>query len=272
MTKLRIIIFALIFGVLLSAPCFAATVTVSPDNGLLTVGFCKIADGTGSNYVLEPPFENSGLTVGALVSDPSGANARSAYEYVIANDIPIVSTASTDGGAVFYDMADGIWLAFCIDGTHTFSPFFAFVEGDMRLQPKTSPALPDNKSISVVKKWDDDQNSAGQRPDSITVELLKDGTVADTAVLSAKCAWAHTFSGLSDGPDYSVREKTVKNYKVSYSGDDVNGFVITNTLDVSQSLPQTGQLWWPVGIMALAGIMFVVLGIIELRGKRNEKK
>lgn len=272
MTKLRILIFALVMSVLLSAPCVAATVTVTPDNGPLTVGLCKIADGTGDNYLLEPPFENSGLTVSALVSDPSGANARSAYGYVLENDIPIVSAASTDGGAVFYDVADGIWLVFCIDGSHTFSPFFAFVEGDMRVQPKTSPSIPDNKSISVVKKWDDDQNSAGQRPDNITVELLKDGAVVDTAVLGAHNAWSHTFAGLSDIGGYSVREKAVRNYKVSYSGDAVNGFVITNTLDVSQSLPQTGQLWWPVGIMALAGVMFVVLGIIELRGKRHEKK
>lgn len=30
-------------------------------------------------------------------------------------------------------------------------------------------------------------------------------------------------------------------------------------------LPQTGQLWWPVPILAIAGLMLMIVGIIRRR-------
>ena len=38
------------------------------------------------------------------------------------------------------------------------------------------------------------------------------------------------------------------------------------------TLPQTGQLWWPVPIMLMMGIMFVAIGLAGPRGIPNEKK
>ena len=37
-------------------------------------------------------------------------------------------------------------------------------------------------------------------------------------------------------------------------------------------LPQTGQLWWPVPIMLMMGIMFVAIGLVGTRGIPDEKK
>lgn len=37
------------------------------------------------------------------------------------------------------------------------------------------------------------------------------------------------------------------------------------------NLPQTGQLWWPVPLLAMAGIMLVMLGIIWNRRGRSDE-
>lgn len=47
---------------------------------------------------------------------------------------------------------------------------------------------------------------------------------------------------------------------------------IPNTNQTDGKLPQTGQLWWPILMLSIAGVCLVILGIIELRNKRNEKK
>lgn len=36
-------------------------------------------------------------------------------------------------------------------------------------------------------------------------------------------------------------------------------------------LPQTGQLWWPVPIMLFAGLLLVLMGLMQRRGVHNEK-
>ncbi len=137
------------------------------------------------------------------------------------------------------------------------------------------PKVEDNKSdeinIYVIKKWDDNHNAAKKRPDSVIIELLNGDERVDTVELNDGNGWAHTFKNLSKDGDYSVREKKVDNYKVNYSGDVVNGFIVTNTYE-GEKLPQTGQLWWPIVVIAVAGVGFICLGIYELAVKKNEKK
>jgi len=48
--------------------------------------------------------------------------------------------------------------------------------------------------------------------------------------------------------------------------------VLPNTQPSGDKLPQTGQLWWPILMIAIAGVALVLLGIIELRNKSNEKR
>ena len=67
------------------------------------------------------------------------------------------------------------------------------------------------------------------------------------------------------------REKTVANYKANYSGDMANGFIITNTYN-GEKLPQTGQYWWPIILIAIAGAGFIALGVYEVGVKKNAKK
>lgn len=52
-------------------------------------------------------------------------------------------------------------------------------------------------------------------------------------------------------------------------GKPVDALKFTNTYDEPKpALPQTGQLWWPVVVMAAVGLLFVALGV-SLRRKQN---
>lgn len=99
-------------------------------------------------------------------------------------------------------------------------------------------------SVSVSKKWIDNDNASGQRPSSIIIELLADGEVAKTATIEpdANGAWAKTFDGLAkydkkDGHtiDYKVREIPVDGYDSSVEGNVQTGFSITNAKQLNGS-------------------------------------
>lgn len=90
-------------------------------------------------------------------------------------------------------------------------------------------------SISGTKTWVDNNDQYKMRPESITVNLLRDGVkVASVEVKAAKDGtWTYKFTELpkydmSNGKlyTYSVEEEAVTNYN-----SKVNGFDITNTLD-----------------------------------------
>lgn len=88
---------------------------------------------------------------------------------------------------------------------------------------------PGSSTISrkVLKKWDDNGNEA-LRPESIRVQLLRDGKVYSTAELNKGNNWRHVWYNLRKGHDWSVIEEDVSGYTVNVSQEGVT-FVITNT-------------------------------------------
>lgn len=84
--------------------------------------------------------------------------------------------------------------------------------------------------IPVEKQW------VGPPADAVTVNLLADGAVMDTAELTAADGWKHTFTGLPkyDNVDeheivYDVQEDDIPGYIQSRSGTVETGFTFTNT-------------------------------------------
>lgn len=270
-------------------PCMAAVpeckVTVyledpagNPIDGL-EVSICKVADRMGNEYQTAKGFENSGISVNGLLQDPSVANGEFLLAYILENGVSSVSIASVSGKAVFPALDQGIWLVYCEkDQEYYFNPYFAFlpqvVNGKLYYEvdatPKTENQISNNQSIYIVKKWEDNNNAAKKRPEQILVDLKLEGKTLDTVKLHAGNGWSYTFTNLPEGDGYRVEEHEVTGYRAQYSGDIENGFIITNIYD-EDKLPQTGQLWWPITILAVAGIAFVVLGIVELKGKKDEE-
>ena len=156
------------------------------------------------------------------------------------------------------------------------SPWIYDVTAKPKYEETTDPD--ETAAYKVLKVW---KNSNGvSQPKSVQVELLKDGSVYDTVTLNAENNWRHTWENLSVDSDWAVVEKEVpQGYTVSTVLENKT-FVITNTAkstgDTSEStkpskLPQTGMLWWPVGILASAGLVLFLLGWIR-RQNSHEKE
>lgn len=247
----------------------------------LDVTICKVANIIGTDYVPAEGFLDSGISIAGIVNNPSAEAANTVYQYVIDNQLPAQSMSSVDGEVIFSSLAQAIWLVSCEEGqSHSFNPFLVFLPqttgGEIKHEVVSEPKLEDNpqnqRNIYVVKQWKDSDNARGFRPDSITIHLERDDKKVASAKLSDENGWSFTFVNLQKDGEYSVEEEAVEHYKAEYNGDAANGFVITNTYHTGEKLPQTGQLWWPIALIALAGVSFVILGIIELRNKSDEKK
>jgi hypothetical protein len=97
--------------------------------------------------------------------------------------------------------------------------------------PSPTPAPVDTVSVSVAKIWDDNNNEAGMRPDSIAV-TLSNGT---TVYLSASNGWSATVSNLpataADGTPitYTWREQQVLGYTQTGMSVSGNTTVFTNS-------------------------------------------
>lgn len=163
----------------------------------------------------------------------------------------------------------------------------------------------------VIVQWVDEGNEE-ERPEQVTVELLRDGALYDSAVLSAENNWRWDWDGLDAGAQWQLTERLgSEKYTVSITQQgDV--FVVTYTYTAEEDLddgrlplderpdptptptpgptdppddgegggeeedlddgrvpldrlPQTGQLWWPVPILAVAGMLLILLGLIRHR-------
>ncbi len=94
---------------------------------------------------------------------------------------------------------------------------------------------PELMEIPVTKVWDDAEDTDGIRPDSIAVNLYRNGEPTDlTLILDESSGWSGTFTGLEEETDgeknvWTVSELAVEGYESSVSGDPGSGFVITNT-------------------------------------------
>ena len=101
----------------------------------------------------------------------------------------------------------------------------------------TNTHTPETTSITVNKSWIDGNGT--NRPESITVNLLADGQLCETANITATDNWTHTFVNLPKNKDgkaitYVVTEATVEGYKT-----EIDGYTIKNTETTSVSGTKT---------------------------------
>ena len=99
----------------------------------------------------------------------------------------------------------------------------------------TNTHAPGKTSVTVTKKWDDENDKDGIRPKSIRVQLYaNDQKVGQEVELSAENKWTHTFADLDEKVNgntitYTVREVSVpKGYEARNDEDGKGNVVITN--------------------------------------------
>lgn len=214
---------------------------------------------------------------------------------ILAREIMLDSTleptcsavTDADGVAVFSEIPMGLSLVLGStmekDGyVYSTSPFFVMLpEQDLssntwnydvvaNAKPGQEPAKED---YEVIKVWKDDCHK-DQRPESITINLICDGEVYDTITLPHNGAWRYTWEDLETNHQWTVTEETVDGYRDPEIRQEGNTFIITNTCSKptpppkpdKPSLPQTGQLWWPVPMLIAVGMLLVVIGLVRRRG------
>ncbi len=257
-------------------------------------------------------------------SNDSGLDSWSALAstlegYVLYHDLPPTTTGATDGRGLltFHDLTPGFYLVLserCRRANQVYDaqPFLVMLptldkdSSEWNYQMAVSLKYekhsnnfghPRPISRKVLKVWQDEGHEH-QRPQEITVQLLRDGKRYDTVVLNEANNWRYAWNELDSKYRWNLVEEAGENYTVQITREGLT-FLLTNTWEEPDSpsptepdssnpphpsdpstpstpttpgkpeLPYTGQLWWPVPLLLCAGLFFLVVGVI--RRKRSVK-
>ena len=177
----------------------------------------------------------------------------------------------TAAGMEFSNLAKGLYLVVYnhfADGDKTCGASASLVsipsvtqEGEslsrVTVRSKSECATISKTNLNVVKVWKGDERK--NRPTSIEVQLLRDGTVADTVTLSAANNWRHAWSNLATDHEWRVIEKNVPDGYVMALSRNGSDFTLINT-SVEQA--HTGA---NVALIAVGAIVVAVVGLLVLR-------
>lgn len=135
---------------------------------------------------------------------------------------------------------------------------------DITSEPKTE--IYKTMDIKVVKVWNK-QNEKTKLPEYVTIALLKNGETIDTVKLNKDNNWTHTWLDIEKSDKYTVEEINIpEGYTATYKNEEYT-YIVTNT----DKLPQTGQLKWPILILSITGMLFIIVGIYEMKRETNEE-
>ncbi|MCY7179682.1 Cna B-type domain-containing protein [Streptococcus gallolyticus subsp. gallolyticus] len=107
----------------------------------------------------------------------------------------------------------------------------------------TNSHTPETTEVSGTKTWNDNDDQDGKRPDSITVNLLANGTKVASQEVTADTNWTYTFSNLAKYANgsaitYTVTEDSVDNYTTT-----INGYDITNSYTPGKTSLTVTKIW-----------------------------
>ncbi len=267
-------------------------ISKSDDKPLEGVDWNIYRIGSGASdgsFVLEGDFADCPVSLNGLDASNAqdAANTLEVYAKTGSCQPAASGTSDAEGTAVFSELTSGIYLVsgepVTING-YIYTPVAAIVEfsgEDMEIYGKfsikESPVVPIVTLYKVSKIWQNDENKS-VRPSEITVELYKSNELADTVVLSEENNWTYEWEGLESDVWTVVEKEVPQNYTVTYRDDGAEFAVINTYTDnedessVSDSseistgtgnnskIPQTGLLWWPVPLLACAGLVFIAVG------------
>lgn len=245
-----------------------------------------------------PPFDAYEVSLNDITDQKEWSKlATTLSGYILADSIsPTLSgTTSNMGKVEFSHLGQGLYLVDKVvgtneKGTYVFEPFVLCLpspdgenfEYDVLAKPKAFEfePTPTGTQYQVLKLWDDEGHKEN-RPQSVKVDIIKDGTVVETVTLSAENNWSYSWTDNGQS-EWNVVERDVKNgYKVLVD-KKTTSFVITNKYesDSSSDTPsddtvKTGdtRVIWPyVLILCLSGFVLIILGLLPLRGYSYEKK
>lgn len=239
------------------------------------------------SYTLTGDFAAYAVSFADLDSSGWRALAQTLDAYAARDRLTPLVTAKTasDGTLRISDMAVGLYLVtgepyVSAGAIYTPEPMLVTVPGmaddgtwnyQVAVSCKYSYRTTDTEKTyrKVQKVWKD---SGGEnRPKQIPVQLLQDGKVADTVILSQANNWEYTWHSLDSSSKWQVVESSVPSGYTVRIAQEGSLFVITNTRPSPppNKLPQTGLLWWPVPVLLTGGLALVITGL-AVRRKQGE--
>ena len=129
--------------------------------------------------------------------------------------------------------------------TNTYENGKLIIEKEFDIAP-WEPFTPDDSpmDIPVIKTWNDNNNKDGNRPASVVVRLLANGTQVAIAELNAGNNWRYTFAGMpridenKEKIEYTITEDPVDWYKAQ-----INGFNIRNNYEPELTSVTVTKIW-----------------------------
>ena len=129
--------------------------------------------------------------------------------------------------------------------TNTYENGKLIIEKEFDIAP-WEPFTPDDSpmDIPVIKTWNDNNNKDGNRPASVVVRLLANGTQVAVAELNAGNNWRYTFAGMpridenKERINYTIIEDPVEWYKAQ-----INGFNIRNNYEPELTSVTVTKIW-----------------------------
>ena len=206
--------------------------------------------------------------------------------YVDAGSAIAVEETGSKGGLSFEGLDVGLYLLCskaCVSGDKSYVSEPALIslpgkdaDGNWIYSVKIYPKPGEPRTVLRVQKiWKDSKSK--DRPAEVKVQLLADGEAVETVVLSKENNWRYIWDDLDPAVVWQAVEKPVPDDYTPSVKKEGSLTTITNTLtadvdpdeDDDETLPQTGVLWWPVWVLATAGMALFLLG--WCRQRREEE-
>ncbi|MCY7189190.1 Cna B-type domain-containing protein [Streptococcus gallolyticus] len=209
-------------------------------------GYTTVVDGYNITNTHTPETtEVSGTKTWDDNDDQDGLRPDSIIVNLLANGEVVASqtvTADNDWNYAFTDLPkydNGNEIVYTVDEATTPDGYTSSVDGTTI----TNTHTPETTEVSGTKTWDDNDDQDGKRPDSITVNLLANGTVVDTKTVTADSNWSYVFTDLpkyANGNEitYTVTEDAVADYTTTY-----DGYNITNSYTPGETSITVTKAW-----------------------------
>ena len=230
----------------------------------------KIADAYLNGFNLAFKYTNELSTCSVSLNDLTDTELVNGISKCNIDDtIKYKEITNQNGQVKFTDLDLGLYLVSQTNKLEGYSNFESFLvmtpenisdewTYDIKANPKTD--IYKVIDITVNKVWNTNDNKI---PEKVDIELYRGDVLIDTIILNKDNNWTYTFKNLVKSDNYEIKEINIpKGYTVSYKENNYT-FTVTNT----DTLPDTGQIFYPIIISFVLGFILVLLGIRIIRNE-----
>ncbi|MDO4864094.1 MAG: Cna B-type domain-containing protein [Ruminococcus sp.] len=201
-----------------------------------------------NEYVLTGDYEDYPVNLTDLTSENIGGTAKALESFVLGYDLPHLSVADTDenGTVTFSALETGLYLAVAKSvkiehNLYKANPLLFEVKAGDTDENTIFPKMYSNSTLAgmgsyytVKKVWVDNEDGARMRPVDVTVDLYKDGELADTVTLNLDNGWEYKWENIDPEAEWRVVEREIPvKYEVIVDYNSTQ-YLIKNTYNPSR--------------------------------------